>query len=461
MATTPVRFDDSLPLLAEAVAAELGEEALAAGTVLRDAAGRLAFFAATSLDQEGVGRLGRRLRAALGVYARTDRVVASADDYGAMTVRADPSALHVRAEGRLIRLVDRRLVGADWLRAPSPPAPPPPRFVFASLKGGVGRSTALAVMAAHLAAHGGRVLAVDLDMEAPGLGALLLTQETLPEYGVVDALVEGGLATVDAPLDDRFYADLVGPSALADRRGRIDVIPAFGSRAVRHPADALAKLARAYAETPRPDGTVATTLDQVRALIDRFAQPSRYDAILLDARAGLHETTAAAVLGLGAEVLLFGLDEPQTFQGYAMLLAHLARFVPAGGPDPEWLSRLTLVQGKAPTDPEERAGFRQRCLALFSEAGLGPAQPPESGEVFLPAGPSFREIPWDDDLPDEEVLPAESPLREALAVLDDARFRGFDPQRRRDLLSEGVYRATFAELLTLIAGTVLPAEVPA
>lgn len=452
MTMKPVRFDDSLPLLADLVAAELGEDALAAGTVLRDAVGRLAFFAASPLEAADAERLSLRLRQTLGAYARTDRLVASVGDYGAANVLQDLSALKITLGSRHIRLVDRRLVGADWLRAPIPQAPPPPRFVFASLKGGVGRSTALSVVAAHLAARGQRVLAIDLDMEAPGLGSLLLTPETLPEFGVIDALVENNLSG----LDENFFADLLGPSSLAGHGGRIDVIPAFGTRSLRNPADVLAKIARAYAEDLQPDGTVATILDQVRAIVDHYADPTRYDTILVDARAGLHETTASAVLGLGAEVLLFGLDEPQTFQGYAVLLAHLSRFAPSGGPIPEWAERLTMVQGKAPIDAEDRVSFAQRCRELFSSVELGSPPQKGQGDVPLPAG-SFKNVPWDDDLPDEQVLLTDWSLREPLAVLNDPRFQHFDPQRRRDLLAEAVYRATFGMLIDRIEAA-LPSQ---
>ncbi|MBK9032247.1 MAG: P-loop NTPase [Myxococcales bacterium] len=43
---------------------------------------------------------------------------------------------------------------------------------FYSLRGGVGRSTALAYTAHILASRGKRVVCVDLDLEAPGLAAL-------------------------------------------------------------------------------------------------------------------------------------------------------------------------------------------------------------------------------------------------------------------------------------------------
>ena len=435
-----MRFDDSLPTLAQAVAAQLGEDALSSGVALRDATGRLCFFAACELDEAAVKTLSDRLRLALGPYARADRVAAGANDYGVTDILADPTALTVTAGAYRVRLLDRRLVGADWLRAPFPAAPPPTRFVFASLKGGVGRSTALAVTAADLASHGLRVLAIDL--EAPGLGPMLLDEGTLPESGVLDALVENGLA----PLDETFLTDLVGPSGLADGRGRIDVIPVLGRQSLSHPADVLAKLARAYVEDIGPDGQVATVLDQIRTLVDSFADPRRYDAILVDARAGLHETTAAALLGLGAEVLLFGLAEPQTYQGLTALLSHLARLVDREQGAPEWLDRLTLIQGKAPAETQDRQAFAESCQALFDDVRLGPS--PLIVDSESPVVSTFRDIDWDDTAPDAAVLPDEDwQPRTPLAVVDDPRFRGFDPHARRDLLAESVYRSAFGQLL--------------
>ena len=441
-----VRFDDSFPAMVEVIVAELGDEVLQEGTILRDAVGCLTFFARNPLDEDIVSRVSSRLRAALGAYARKDRVLVSSDDYGASTMHEDPVRTPVPVGDRRAWLVDRRLVGADWLSRPSQLAPPPPRIVFASLKGGVGRSTAIAVVAAHLAARGDRVLVVDLDMEAPGLGSLLLTKDTVPQFGLIDALVENGISG----LDDAFYVDLIGPSGLAYNHGRIDVVPALGTRSLENPGEVLAKIARAYITDVQPNGQVLGFMDQIRALIDELANRARYDAILVDARAGLHETTAAAVLGLGADVLLFGIDEPQTFDGYSILLAHLARFLDPDKGIPEWLERLTMVQGKASADRERRAAFAERCRDLFAQAGLIPTQRREDIEAVLPPEGLFKDIPWDDDVPDEEALPPLSSLSEPIAILHDSQFLSFDPLQRRDLLSEGLYQKAFGGLLNRI-----------
>ncbi len=165
--------------------------------------------------------------------------------------------------------------------------------------------------------------------------------------------------------------------------------------------------------------------------------------------AGLHETLASSVLGLGAEVLLFGLDEPQTFQGYSLLLAHLARFLDPGCPVPEWAERLTMVQGKAPVDSALRSDFAARCRELFAISGFGPTPPPAAAGVPLPASP-FNDVPWDDETADDEALSSEWMQSEPLAILNDAHYHEFDPHRRRDLLAESAYRGTFGDLLDRI-----------
>ncbi len=445
-------FDESLPTLVRIIAGELGADALHTGRVIRDSTGRLAFFSRVELEISAVERLSSRFRSELGIYSRDDRPIATVADFGARGVLDESGVLSTIVEGHRVALLDRRLVGADWLVAPAPGSPPPPRIVFASMKGGVGRSTALAVAAASRAARGDRVLAIDLDMEAPGLGTMLLDARTTPEFGTIDVLAEGAMAS----LDEEFYSDLIGSAPLSAHRGRIDVIPAIGQRSIKNPADILSKLARAYTEGANPDGGTSTIADRVRTLVDHFSDPKRYDAILVDSRAGLHETTASSIMGLGAEVLLFGLDEPQTFQAYAALLGHLARFVPADGQPPEWLERLTGVQSKAPEPAGDRSPFSDRWRRLFEQAGLARQLPRTPNEIPLPAEP-LANVPWGDDPPDSETLLEEGwAVQSPLAILDDTRFRNFDPLPRADQLEENACRATFGTFLNWVDQALAP-----
>lgn len=444
-----MRFDESLPALAGVIRSELGADVLRSGIVLRDVNGRLAFFADAELDIATVERVTAALRLALGPYARTDRVLAGKIDFGAMSVLSEPHPLTVTLDIGAVRLVDRRLVGADWLRLPAGQSPPPPRFVFASLKGGVGRSTALAVAAAHLASQGRRILVVDLDMEAPGLGAMLLEDKTVPKFGVIDALVENSLSG----LDPTFMADLVGPSGLAHREGRIDVVPAFGRKSLDNPGEVLSKIARAYAEDVDQNGISKTILDQVRSLIDGVLAINRYDAILVDARAGLHETTPAAILGLGAqEVFLFGLNETQTFQGYRALFAHLFRLCGQGAESDEFLNRITMVHAKASTDEDVRKDFIEKCESLFDARSYSTLPLRRIEHIPQPPAEPFNNVPWDENaISDEDLgINIESKSRSTVVILDDDRFKLFNPRSRRELLSPAIYDASYGQFLSRI-----------
>ncbi|WP_175444567.1 AAA family ATPase [Janthinobacterium sp. HH104] len=445
-----VRFDESLPILVNAVIELFDEQTMVDGLVLRDTTGKLAFFFNSARPETDVKKLSVRLRADLCAYARTDRVAADIDDYGVAALFKE-APLHVSVATISVKVIDRRLVGADWLRPPEMPAAPPSRFVFASLKGGVGRTTTLAVVAADLAAQGKRVLAIDLDMEAPGLGAILLDSGTTPDFGMIDAMVESGVSK----LDDEFMADMVGPSSLADRHGRIDVIPAFGRRSLDNPGDVLSKIARAYAEKINEDGTTSTILDEVKGIVDYFSDLTRYDVILIDARAGLHETTASAILGLGAHVLLFGLDEPQTFQGYTALLSHLSRISIKDGGDSQWINSISMVQGKASDDASERLSFVENCQDLFIKSDLIAPRKTSSNEVPIPAGP-FNDVPWEDEDAVEEIeVDDEVKAVDVTYVLHDEQFRLFNPNARRDLLSLPVYTKAYEAVLKKIETVML------
>lgn len=420
----PIRFDTSLPefvaVLKEKYPSDL---ATAKPIVIRDFEGRLGVILDASA--EIFEDLNVAVAERLGPYARPDDPVRGLNAPGISRVVEEAEfAPTLEFHGVNIRLLDRRIVGADWMARPVLEPGNIPRFAFVSIKGGVGRSTALAIVATHLAKAGLRVLTVDLDLEAPGLGATLLKPDELSTYGVVDWLVENGLSGIDK----KFRADCIGKSSLLDG---ISVVPAFGSQTLAHPADALAKIARASLENMR-DGALLTLRDQMREMIESFEATGDFDVVLIDGRAGLHETTASPVLALGAKVLLLGINEPQTFQGYGFLLAHIRDRIPGGT---EWEENAWFVQAKA--DPGDREIAQERFSALWN-TDEGPLQKPER------LGPDDLELDWADN---GAPVPLSKDPVPVLRILNDERYRSFNPVENRVQLDETLVRSTFGELL--------------
>ena len=104
-------------------------------------------------------------------------------------------------------------------------------------------------------------------------------------------------------------------------------------------------------------------------MLSRFEARRPYDVVLIDARAGLSEITAAPLMGLGAHVLLFGTNQQQTFRSYRYLLANLATATDFEKltTDTDWRPRLSFVQAKAPAVASRRSSFREHIFDLCSE----------------------------------------------------------------------------------------------
>jgi Mrp family chromosome partitioning ATPase len=400
------------------------------------------------MDAEQLANLDAKIRIELEAYARPDGAIVDSEYPGAQRLLDEASRQSVTKVGDFsVKLLDRRIVGAEWLRNPVATAVKMPRIVFSSLKGGVGRSTALCIVAAHLSRRGRRVLTVDFDLEAPGIGTMLLDEKELPRYGMLDYLVEAGISDID----DSFVTDLSGDSFLGASGARVTVIPAIGRSTLQNPENALAKIARAYLEVPQEVGPSKTITDQLSELLARYESLGAYDVVLIDGRSGLHETTASLILGLGAEVLLFGLDQPQTFQSYRLLIGHLTRFAP--DPSDDWRERISFVHAKASDSALGREDSASRFRAVFD-----PLLAKKPSRV--PTKESLTEddfvLEWQEGT--NEIDAEELSQVEILHVLEDTRYRQFDPVADRRILDAQAYTNTFGSLLEYVDSVVIESD---
>lgn len=206
-------------------------------------------------------------------------------------------------------VLERQLVGADWLhKAPTVPEDENfKRITFFGLKGGVGRSTALSILALHLADMGKKVLVIDLDLESPGIGSMLLQISDFPQFGGVDWFVEDSVGQADSTLLSGMVANGVAG---------VRVVPAFGSSTDGY----LSMLSRAYIDGQRPQ--FETFTQRLRRFIESLEAQEKPDFTLIDSRGGIHDLAATAVTQLGALALLFASDSRQTWDAYKLLFSH-------------------------------------------------------------------------------------------------------------------------------------------
>jgi hypothetical protein len=297
-------------------------------------------------------------------------------------------------------------------------------LVFFGLKGGVGRSTALAMLAYQLARAGKQVLLIDLDLESPGLSGLLLPPERLADFGVVDWLVEDAVGQ-----GDEVAQRMVSASPLSENlRHEIRVVAAIGNGDAYY----LDKLSRAYADVSAMDRPRRFS-ERVQHLIRNLEKAENPDVILIDSRAGMHDLAALSIVGLASTTFLFATDAAQGWQGYRSLFAH-------------WQSRPSVAR-----NVRERL---KMVSALFPESDqIARARRFLERSYTLFADTLYDEVKAGGTLPDERDLfnfdmDDTSAPHYPLRIKWSTRLQEFDPlQIPKGLFGEDDVRAAYGEFL--------------
>lgn len=266
-------------------------------------------------------------------------------------------------------LADRLATEGNWAQI-AVETQGPRRVVFFSIKGGVGRSTALAATAWTLAQAGKRVLVLDLDLESPGLSSSLLPPERQPTFGITDWLVEDLVDNADA-----VFENMIATSDLS-HDGEIYVAPAHGA----DPGEYVSKLGRVWMPKARPDGSRENWSARLQRLLADMEAQVRPDVVLIDSRAGIDEVASTCVTDLGANmVLLFALEGSQTWSGYRILFEHWRRARVAEA----MRERLKVVAALVPETDRVAylEGLREHAYEIFVDSLYDEIAPPSTDAV--------------------------------------------------------------------------------
>jgi Mrp family chromosome partitioning ATPase len=346
-----MNFNEALPAAARIARQHLGSTGKTI-VLVRDLFGKIRVVLPEESADVG-DALADELSSALGHYAY-DRASSFLREADVSEALSGGRVVELDDEGARILLIDRLLTGTEWNAEPAAESTQPRRFTLFSMKGGVGRSTTATILAWHLARKGKRVLVFDLDLESPGVGATLLGPD-LPRFGIVDWFVEDALGQ-----GENVLGEMVQLSGLPSGSGTISVVPAFGSDT----GDYLAKLGRAYLERG-PNGHEPWPM-RLKRMVEGIEEREKPDVVLLDSRTGLHDTSAALVLAMGAHTLMFAVDTPQTWSSYGFLFQHWSNH-----PDvAKFYDKLWVVGSMVP-DAEIDSYIEGLCdsaWTLFSES---------------------------------------------------------------------------------------------
>ena len=320
-----LHFDNSLRVFTKNIQSALSTPSQEV-IILRDLYGRLSCHLLMGDESEKMAhQIEEKLKAdegRLGMYYSYPLVLTHKEDdrlWQRMQSLAQPLPSSLPKEPR-IKLIERLLEGKSWLSPTQSPFDPPPPYIitFYSFKGGVGRTTAAAMSALKIAQQGHRVCMIDLDLEAPGLSNVTLSDvspQTKDGIGVIDYLLERSLAPdqEEFPLDN--YLVRLSDEIIEKKEGELWLMPA-GTVDENY----LVKLGRLDFQKMSAEDFSRSALKQ---LFLALQEHRKFDYYVVDSRTGITDIGGLALNGLAhLNVMLFNMGS-QNLQGMHFVLQHL------------------------------------------------------------------------------------------------------------------------------------------
>lgn len=295
-------------------------------TVIRDVFGHLAFLLSTNTPAEpNIAGIKSALQSSLGPYF-SGRIMWCEGKHNNLETYTIQEIDRLRQFDAAINgcnwyHVERVIAKKAWLDRNESVDPiwsytdactgtKPKVVTFYSFKGGMGRTTALAATALILAQQGKCVLAIDTDVEAPGLSTIFFDDHVI-QKGTVDFLVENQADQAYTPNMQEYLLSVNDPALTANMDGQIYIIPAGKMENLY-----LSKLARIDYQDTVPDGMRNSLIKLIQSATDFIASSGTLvDYILLDARAGFHDMGGVITAQIPHGIVLLGRNNAQSWNG--------------------------------------------------------------------------------------------------------------------------------------------------
>lgn len=363
-----ITFESAISTAKRTIQSWSGYAGLSEVTIIRDVFGKLSFwFSGTgSLDKDGLKSL---LHGQLSNYD-AQHIFWDGESYNDLTQALLQEIQVLRhfdgIDGNCTwYLLERTIAKKAWLDYSGQVAPiwpyedaesgrQPKIVTFYSFKGGMGRTTALAATALLLARHGRNVLAIDTDIEAPGL-ATLFFDENHTQCGTVDFYLESSASGQGAIDMTSYLRQIDDPKLTEGMTGNIYIIPA-GSVDDHY----VQKLGRIDYQDIVEDGMRTHLSHLIKSAVDFIQSVHPLDYILLDARAGFHDMGGVVTAHLPHGAVLFGKNNAQSWNGLKQVIQTLANT--QSDPLP-----IAIVSSMSGDTEEQRRSFMTRAYTLCCE----------------------------------------------------------------------------------------------
>lgn len=219
---------------------------------------------------------------------------------------------------------ERPLVKRSWnCKTKEKPQNNAKTITFYSYKGGVGRTTTLALVALQMVRKGKKVVAVDMDLEAPGLSTILKQEPGMdyPGYGVIDFLVECKREIETGLIDlNEYVYSFTSKELLGMNGGELFVMQA-ANMSVNDEEKYYEKLSRIDFNMP----LFNEQNNPMSCLFEQINEQYHPDYILIDSRAGIHDIGGLTLFRYSDEVVALFYGNEQNMIGLNFVLPKLCR----------------------------------------------------------------------------------------------------------------------------------------
>jgi len=299
---------------------------------------------------------------------------------------------------------------------------------FYSLKGVVGRTTSLALVASALVRQSYRVVLIDFDLEAPGL-SFLFPPASGTTLGILDYLYQQLFAADEttATLDNFYY-----PVEVPPRSGKLYVVPAgkYDEGYIHRLADLDLRMLYHRAENP---------FHQLLEDVKRELDP---DVILIDARTGFNEMGAIALLDSADLGVICFLPSEQSYQGLEWVVKAADRQQQyRGKPDLRFI--LTPLP---PADAFQQQTWADEFESWLSDHWRGLDEPPAEMYAKARYNPEIQLLRDYLRDPSDVMLAQYTPILEAIIASTPSPIASIIPPNVNTtaVLDELVFRAAVA-----------------
>lgn len=233
-------------------------------------------------------------------------------------------------------------------------------ITFYSYKGGVGRTLAVANVATYLALLGQKVVALDFDLEAPGLHYKLLPNYSPSQLGQLHGLVDYISAALAASSSEppKLQEYIIKVPTASRLPGEVWLMPAGGAPSSKY----WKKLSQLnwHDFLYKDDAEGAVFFLELKEAIDSLLRP---DVLLIDSRTGITEISGVATTLLADKVVCMLLNNRENLEGARVVLGALRRSIrPPKLPPIQIFPVVSRLPAEADFDAERRVVENVRDL---------------------------------------------------------------------------------------------------